>query len=43
MGQPDEKTFQIVFARFLDFLAFDVNVIENQLFPGDQLLQIEPQ
>ena len=41
MAEPEEQSFEIVFAGLLDLGALDENVVEDQFFVCDQLFQIE--
>ena len=44
-GVPDanEESFQVVFARLLDFAPLDVHVVKIELFAGHQSVQVEPE
>ena len=43
MAETHEQAFQVVFAGFLDLAAFDADVIDHQLFRGDQSRHVETQ
>ena len=42
MTEPEEQSFEIVFAGLFDLGALDENVVEDQFFVRDQLFQIKP-
>ncbi|MNC98249.1 hypothetical protein D3C83_161520 [compost metagenome] len=41
MVEPDEQPFEIVLTGFLDFAAFNANVVDGQFSGRDQLWKVE--
>ena len=41
VAEPDEQAFEVVLAGLLDLAAFEVDVIDQQLLPGDEGGQVE--
>ena len=42
-AEADEEPFQVVFARLLDLAPLDVDVVDGELLPLRQVLQVEAQ
>ena len=43
MAEPDEQPLQVVLAGVLKLAFLDMHVVERQLFPGHQIVQVEAQ
>ena len=41
MPKPDKEPFEIVFAGFVELAALDVHMVERDLFPRHEIVQVE--